>query len=88
MAAVGLAQNLAALRALAAEGIQRGHMSLHARNIAAMAGDEGDDIDAIATAMVEEKRVRLDRAKELVGERSKHGTSTHQESYQPQKHPK
>jgi hydroxymethylglutaryl-CoA reductase len=88
MAAVGLAQNLAALRALAAEGIQHGHMSLHARNIAAMAGAEGDDIDAIAAAMVEEKRVRLDRAKELVGERSKHRTPAHQESHQPHKHPK
>jgi hydroxymethylglutaryl-CoA reductase len=88
MAAVGLAQNLAALRALAAEGIQHGHMSLHARNIAAMAGAEGDDIDAIAAAMVEEKRVRLDRAKELVGERSKHRTAAHQETHQAQKHPK
>ncbi len=52
MASVGLAQNLAALRALAAEGIQQGHMSLHARNIAAMAGAEGDMIDLVAAAMV------------------------------------
>ena len=70
MAAVGLAQNLAALRALAAEGIQRGHMSLHARNIAAMAGAEGEAIDRVAAAMVQEKKVRLDRAKELVTELS------------------
>lgn len=70
MAAVGLAQNLAALRALAAEGIQRGHMSLHARNIAAMAGAEGEVIDKVAAAMVQEKKVRLDRAKELVTELS------------------
>ncbi|HEX4922009.1 MAG TPA: hydroxymethylglutaryl-CoA reductase, degradative [Candidatus Bathyarchaeia archaeon] len=70
MAAVGLAQNLAALRALAAEGIQRGHMSLHARNIAAMAGAEGEVIDKVAAAMVQEKKVRLDRAKELVAELS------------------
>src|SRR5947209_8855132 len=68
MAAVGLAQNLAALRALAAEGIQRGHMSLHARNIAAMAGAEGVMIDKVAAAMVNEKKVRLDRAKELLTE--------------------
>jgi len=64
--AVGLAQNLAALRALATEGIQRGHMSLHARNVAIAAGAEGDLIDRIAAKMVEERRVRLDRAKELL----------------------
>jgi len=52
MAAVGLAQNLAALRALAHEGIQRGHMSLHARNIAIMAGATGELIDVIAERMV------------------------------------
>jgi hydroxymethylglutaryl-CoA reductase len=66
MASVGLAQNLAALRALAAEGIQRGHMSLHARNIAAMAGAEGDEVDRIASIMVREHAIRLDRAKELL----------------------
>lgn len=66
MASVGLAQNLAALRALAAEGIQRGHMSLHARNIAAMAGAEGDEVDRIASIMVKEHAIRLDRAKELL----------------------
>ena len=66
MASVGLAQNLAALRALAAEGIQRGHMSLHARNIAAMAGAEGDEVDRIAAIMVKEHTIRLDRAKELL----------------------
>jgi hydroxymethylglutaryl-CoA reductase len=89
MAAVGLAQNLAALRALAAEGIQRGHMSLHARNIAAMAGAEGDMIDAVATAMVEEKKVRLDRAKELVIQigSSKSRDASHKEAHQPKKHP-
>jgi hydroxymethylglutaryl-CoA reductase len=89
MAAVGLAQNLAALRALAAEGIQRGHMSLHARNIAAMAGAEGNMIDAVATAMVAEKKVRLDRAKELVIEigSSKSGDASHKEAHQAKKHP-
>ncbi len=66
MAAVGLAQNLAALRALAHEGIQRGHMSLHARNVAIMAGATGALIDLIAEKMVEERRVRMDRAKELM----------------------
>src|SRR5467141_3344556 len=70
MASVGLAQNLAALRALAAEGIQRGHMSLHARNIAAMAGAEGKEVDRIARIMVEEHAIRLDRAKELLSQRS------------------
>ena len=89
MAAVGLAQNLAALRALAAEGIQRGHMSLHARNIAAMAGAEGDMIDEVAAAMVEEKKVRLDRAKELVTEMgsSKSRDASHKEPHQAKKHP-
>jgi hydroxymethylglutaryl-CoA reductase len=90
MAAVGLAQNLAALRALAAEGIQRGHMSLHARNIAAMAGAEGDMIDAVAAAMVSEKMVRLDRAKELVKEigSSKSRDASHKEAHEAKKHPK
>ncbi|MBS7639598.1 MAG: hydroxymethylglutaryl-CoA reductase, degradative [Candidatus Bathyarchaeia archaeon] len=68
MAAVGLAQNLAALRALAHEGIQRGHMSLHARNIAIMAGATGELIDIIAERMVEERKIRMDRAKELLEE--------------------
>ncbi len=71
MAAVGLAQNLGALRALAAEGIQKGHMSLHARNIAIMAGAQGEMIDLVATKMAGERKVRLDRAKELVSELSK-----------------
>jgi hydroxymethylglutaryl-CoA reductase len=70
MAAVGLAQNMAALRALAAEGIQKGHMSLHARNIAAMAGAQSDLIDLVAEKMVAEHKVRLDRARELVEELS------------------
>jgi hydroxymethylglutaryl-CoA reductase len=68
MAAVGLAQNLAALRALAHEGIQRGHMSLHARNIAIMAGATGELIDVIAERMVEERKIRMDRARELLEE--------------------
>jgi hydroxymethylglutaryl-CoA reductase len=64
--AVGLVQNLAALRALAAEGIQAGHMSLHAKNIAIMAGAVGDEIDQVAEIMVQEKCIRLDRAKEIL----------------------
>lgn len=66
LAAVGLAQNLGALRALAHEGIQRGHMSLHARNIAIMAGATGDLVDRVASKMVEERKIRMDRAKELL----------------------
>ncbi len=66
LASVGLAQNFAAIRALAQEGIQKGHMSLHARNIAIMAGAEGDLIDAVAEEMVKEGKVRLDRAREIL----------------------
>ncbi len=68
LAAVGLAQNLAALRALANEGIQRGHMSLHARNIAITAGARPDQVDAVAERMVKERKVRVDRAKEILEE--------------------
>src|SRR5712692_2120797 len=71
IAAVGLAQNMAALRALAAEGIQKGHMTLHARNIAIMAGAQGEMIDLVSARMAEERKVRLDRARELVEELSK-----------------
>jgi len=66
IAAVGLAQNLAAIRALASEGIQEGHMKLHARNIASTAGATGDLIDQIADQMVKERKIRIDRAKELL----------------------
>lgn len=65
---VGLAQNMAALRALATEGIQRGHMSLHARQVAIAAGASGDMIEKVAAKMVIEKVVRIDRAEELVKE--------------------
>ena len=64
--AVGLAQNLGALRALATEGIQRGHMALHARNIALVAGAAGDEIDTIARQMAAEHDVRTDRAVALL----------------------
>ena len=65
---VGLAQNFAALRALATEGIQRGHMSLHARNIAATVGAKGEEIDRVAELLVKEKKVRMDRAREILEE--------------------
>ncbi|MDI9610357.1 MAG: hydroxymethylglutaryl-CoA reductase, degradative [Archaeoglobales archaeon] len=65
-AALGLAQNFAALRALATEGIQRGHMELHARNIAIMAGARGSEIDRIAEIMVKEGKIRMDFAKEIL----------------------
>ncbi len=68
MAAVGLAQNLAALRALVHEGIQKGHMKLHARNLAIMAGATGDLIDRIAERMIREGRIRYDYAKKLLEE--------------------
>ncbi|MBU6996036.1 MAG: hydroxymethylglutaryl-CoA reductase, degradative [Theionarchaea archaeon] len=68
MAAVGLAQNFAALRALATEGIQRGHMKLHAKNIAQMAGAAGDLIEKVAGQMVKEGKVRADRAEEILKE--------------------
>ncbi len=68
IASVGLAQNLAALRALATEGIQRGHMSLHARQVAIAAGATGEKIEKVAAQMVAEKMVRIDRAEEILKE--------------------
>jgi len=66
MAAVGLAQNLAAIRALAAEGIQRGHMRLHARQVALSAGAQGAQVQQIANQLVAEGAIREERAKELL----------------------
>ena len=66
IASVGLAQNLAAIRALATEGIQRGHMNLHARQVAIAAGAVGEQIDQLAQQLVTEKTVRIDRAKEIL----------------------
>ncbi len=66
IAAVGLAQNLAALRALSTEGIQRGHMTLHARNIAFQAGASNDEIDLVVQRMVEERNVTVDNAKQIL----------------------
>jgi hydroxymethylglutaryl-CoA reductase len=66
MAAVGLAQNFAALKALSTEGIQRGHMELHAKNVAVMAGAKEDEAAKIAEVLIKEKNIRVDRAKELL----------------------
>src|SRR5467141_797917 len=89
MASVGLAQNMAALRALAAEVIQKGHMSLHARNIAAMAGAQGDLIDLVADKMVSERKIRLDRAREILLEASKSNESSpaQKKTHKSQQHP-
>ena len=65
-ASVGLAQNMAALRALATEGIQKGHMSLHARNIAILAGASGADIDRVAKEIVESGDISVTNAKTLI----------------------
>ncbi|AJF60509.1 MAG: hydroxymethylglutaryl-CoA reductase [archaeon GW2011_AR10] len=66
MAAVGLANNFAAMRALATEGIQRGHMKLHAKNIAIQAGAEGTRVEEIAKQLAEEKNINVGRAKEII----------------------
>ena len=68
MATAGLAQNFSALRALSSEGIQSGHMKLHARNIAAAAGAKPEQIDKIVKKMVEESNISLNRAKELLSQ--------------------
>jgi len=68
IAAVGLAQNFAALKALATTGIQKGHMALHAQNIAMMAGAQGDEIETVAQRLVEESQVRLDIAEVALAE--------------------
>lgn len=68
IAAVGLAQNTGALRALAAEGIQRGHMSLHARNIAFAAGARGDEIEQVAAKLKLDGHIRLDKAERVLAE--------------------
>jgi hydroxymethylglutaryl-CoA reductase len=68
IAAVGLAQNLAAMRALATEGIQRGHMSLHARQLAVAAGANATLVPRIVQTMIDEDNIRLERARQLVTE--------------------
>ena len=66
MVSVGLAQNLAAIRALATEGIQRGHMSLHARQVAIAAGARGPDIERIVQMMIKDGQIRIDYARSLL----------------------
>jgi hydroxymethylglutaryl-CoA reductase len=73
--AVGLAQNLAAIRALATEGIQRGHMGLHARQVAIAAGASGDQIERLAAQLVRERTIRLDRAQEILSQGIDESTS-------------
>jgi hydroxymethylglutaryl-CoA reductase len=75
LAAVGLAQNFGALRALATEGIQRGHMGLHARNIAATAGARPEEIDRVVERLIAERAIRIDRAKEILEEIRRGGPS-------------
>lgn len=66
LCSVGLAQNLAALRALASEGIQKGHMKLHAKNIATMAGAQGNEVDLVAKKISDENNVTRKRAKQIL----------------------
>lgn len=66
IASVGLANNFAAIKALATEGIQRGHMSLHARNLATVVGAKGEALESIVAQMIKEKNVRLEYAQELL----------------------
>ncbi len=68
VASLGLAQNFAAVFALSTVGIQKGHMSLHAKNIAIMAGAKADKIDKISEQMIKENNIKLDRAKEILSE--------------------
>ena len=70
-AAVGLAQNFAAIRALATDGIQRGHMRMHARQLALAAGADDRIVRDVAQQMIDEGNIRLGRAKEIVGDRKK-----------------
>jgi len=67
---VGLAQNLGALRALATEGIQRGHMGLHARQIAVAAGATGEQVEIIAAQLAAEGQIRVERAREILREQT------------------
>ncbi len=68
MAAVGLSQNCGALKALATEGIQRGHMSLHARQVALAAGAEGDEVEQVARELIDERCFRTERAAEILAQ--------------------
>ena len=76
VATVGLVQNMAALRALVTEGIQEGHMTLHARNVAYSAGAIGDMAIAVANQMIQEGRIRFDRAREILKKMIAHKQDT------------
>src|SRR5690625_342159 len=69
--AVGLAQNLGALKALVTDGIQKGHMALHSRSVAIAGGATGEMVDVIAKQLIESKDIRVGKAKQLVGEYKK-----------------
>jgi hydroxymethylglutaryl-CoA reductase len=66
--AVGLAQNLAAIRALATEGIQKGHMALHARQMAVAAGAEGNEVETVVERLLSDKEITLEHAEALLRE--------------------
>ncbi len=68
IAAVGLGQNFAALKALTTEGIQKGHMKLHARNIAILAGAQGDEIEKVLSKLKKEKRITVETAKKILSD--------------------
>ncbi|MDK6680791.1 3-hydroxy-3-methylglutaryl-CoA reductase, partial [Aerococcus sp. UMB8608] len=68
IAAIGLAQNLAALRALVSEGIQSGHMALHARSIAIQVGAEGEEVAQLASALADSSTINQEKARELLAE--------------------
>ena len=68
IACVGLAQNFAAIYALSTEGIQKGHMKLHSKNIAVLGGSKDNEIEIIADKMVKEGNIKADRAKEILAE--------------------
>jgi len=76
VAAVGLAQNFAALRALATVGIQKGHMTLHAKNIVMSVGCPPELVDEVVRTIVSEKKIRMDRAQEVIADlKAKRGMS-------------
>jgi hydroxymethylglutaryl-CoA reductase len=66
MVTVGLASNMAAMRALATEGIQKGHMALHARAVSHAAGARGDEAEELRQALIENGEIKIDRARELL----------------------
>ena len=71
MAAVGLAQNLGAMKALSTEGIQKGHMVLHARTVAVAAGARIEEVNDLVNTMIAEGNIKQDRAEQLLSEARK-----------------